>query len=39
VVLLPAEPDSALDGFEAEQDPDQSSEPDGTRARLEPAKP
>jgi len=39
VVLLPAEPDSALDGFEAEQDPDQSSGPDGTRARLEPAKP
>ena len=39
VVLLPAEPDSALDGFEAEQDSDQSSEPDGTRARLEPAEP
>jgi signal transduction histidine kinase len=39
VVLLPAEPDSALDGFEAEQDPGQSSEPDGTGARLEPAEP
>jgi signal transduction histidine kinase len=39
VVLLPAEPDSAIDGFEAEQDSDQSSEPDGTRARLEPAEP
>jgi two-component system sensor histidine kinase HydH len=39
VVLLPAEPNSALDGFEAEQDSDQSSEPDGTRARLEPAEP
>jgi signal transduction histidine kinase len=39
VVLLPAEPDSALDGFEAEQDSDQSSDPDGTRARLEPAEP
>jgi signal transduction histidine kinase len=39
VVLLPAEPDAAFDGFEAEQEPDQSSESDGTRGRLEPAKP
>jgi len=39
VVLLPAEPDAALDGFEAERDSDHSSEPDGTRARLEPAEP
>jgi hypothetical protein len=37
--LLPAEPDAAFDGFEAEQEPDQSSESDGTRGRLEPAKP
>ena len=39
VVLLPAEPDAALDGFEAERDSDHSSEPDGTPARLEPAEP
>jgi signal transduction histidine kinase len=39
VVLLPAEPDAALDGFEAERDSDHSSEPDGTSARLEPAEP
>jgi signal transduction histidine kinase len=39
VVLLPAEPDATLDGFEAEQEPDQSSESEGTRTRLEPAKP
>jgi signal transduction histidine kinase len=39
VVLLPAEPDPALDGFAAEQEPDQSLESDGPRARLEPAKP
>ena len=39
VVLLPAEPDPALDGFEAERDSDHSSEPDGTPARLEPAEP
>ena len=39
VVLLPAEPDAALDGFEAEQEPDQSSESGATRGRLEPAKP
>ena len=39
VILLPAEPDPTLDSFEAEKEPDQSSEPDGTRARLEPAEP
>ncbi len=39
VVLLPAEPDSTLDSFEAEREPDHSSESDGTRARLEPAEP
>lgn len=39
VVLLPAEPDPALDGFEAEQEPDQSPESDRSRGRLEPAKP
>jgi signal transduction histidine kinase len=39
VVLLPAEPDPALDGFEAERDSDHSSTPDGTPARLEPAEP
>jgi two-component system sensor histidine kinase HydH len=39
VILLPAEPDPTLDSFEAEKEPDQSSEPDGTRTRLEPAEP
>jgi two-component system sensor histidine kinase HydH len=39
VVLLPAEPDAALDGFEAEREADQSSESDEPRARLEPAEP
>ena len=39
VVLLPAEPDAALDGFEAEQEPRQSPEPDDTPGRLEPAEP
>ncbi len=39
VVLLPAEPDAALDGFEAEQEPRQSPEPGDTPGRLEPAEP
>jgi two-component system sensor histidine kinase HydH len=39
VVLLPAEPDSALDRFEAEKQPDHSPELEGTTARLEPAEP
>jgi signal transduction histidine kinase len=39
VVLLPAEPDSALDGFEAEREADQSSESDRTPVRLERAEP
>jgi len=39
VVLLPAEPDAALDGFEAEQEPHQSPEPGDTPGRLEPAEP
>ena len=39
VVLLPAEPGAALDGFEAEQEPHQSPEPGDTPGRLEPAEP
>ena len=39
VVLLPAEPDGALDEFEAEQESSQSSPPDEPRARFDPAKP
>ena len=39
VVLLPAESDPTFDSFEAEKEPDQSSEPDGARTRLEPAEP
>jgi signal transduction histidine kinase len=37
IVMLPAEPESLLEGFEAERVPDQSPEPEG--ARLEPAEP
>jgi signal transduction histidine kinase len=39
VVLLPAEPDLALDGFEAERQPNHSSEPEGPAGRLEPVEP
>jgi signal transduction histidine kinase len=39
VVLLPAEPGAALDGFEAEQEPHQSPEAGDTPGRLEPAEP
>ena len=39
VVLLPAEPDFPLDSFEAEERPDQSLEPEGPPARLEPVEP
>ena len=39
VVLLPAEPDATLDGFEAEREPHQSPEPGDTPGRLEPAEP
>jgi signal transduction histidine kinase len=39
VVLLPAEPDLALDGFEAERQPNHSSEPEGPTERLEPVEP
>jgi signal transduction histidine kinase len=37
IVMLPAEPESLLEGFEAERVPDQSAEPEGVR--LEPAEP
>ncbi len=39
VVLLPAEPDAALERFEAERATDQSAEPAVTPAPLEPAEP
>lgn len=37
IVMLPAEPESLLEGFEAERVPDQSAGPEGVR--LEPAEP
>ena len=39
VVLLPAAPDARIDTFEAEREPDQSNEPEGAPARLEPVEP
>lgn len=39
VVLLPAEPDSTLDGFEAEKQPGQSSESDGAPLGFRPVEP
>ncbi len=39
VVLLPAEPEADLESFEAEQEPNQSSESEGPPPVLEPAKP
>ncbi|MDH4281166.1 MAG: ATP-binding protein [Myxococcales bacterium] len=39
LVLLPAEPDSPLEEFEAEEQDTQSPERDGTPARFEPAEP
>ena len=39
VVLLPADPDSPIDSFEAERDSDHSSEPGGAPARFEPVEP
>jgi len=39
VVLLPAEPDSSVDSFEAEHDSDHSSDPGGAPVRLERVEP